>query len=67
MSQDKVVTIRATPEILVRASAPQLAVTGERDPAHIVVLASSTVAGPKGDSGVDDGPDLVTLYENAKV
>lgn len=65
MSQDRVVTIQATPEIQVHAVAPQVVVTGERDPAHIVVLAASTVAGPKGDPGVDTA-DLLLEHINSE-
>lgn len=59
-----VVTIQATSEIRVRVSSPQIAVVGERDPAHIVVLSASTVAGPKGDPGADTA-DLMENHINS--
>jgi len=58
MSPDSVVVIQATPEIRVHAEAPQIVVTGASDPARIVVLAGSTVAGPQGPPGADSGAIL---------
>lgn len=59
MSPDSVVVIQATPEIRVRASAPQVITTGDVDPGHIVVLAASTVAGPQGPPGKDSNELLL--------
>jgi hypothetical protein len=65
MSPDRVVVFQATPEIRVRAESSPIEVGAQRDPAHIVVLAASTVAGPKGDPG-DDTTELLLEHINAE-
>lgn len=62
-SRDRVVTIQATPEIRVQVADPKVDVSVE--PAHVVVLAASTVAGPKGDPGADTA-DLIENHINAE-
>jgi hypothetical protein len=52
------VVIQATPEIRVRAEAPEIVVVGEANPAQVVVLAASNIAGPQGPPGAD-GTDAV--------
>lgn len=55
-SLGNVVVIQATPEIRVHAEVAQLVVVGDRDPAQVVILSGSNIAGPqgpKGDPGVD--------------
>lgn len=47
------VVIQATPEIRVIAEAPEVVVVGNADPAQVVVLAASNIAGPQGPPGVD--------------
>lgn len=59
------VTIQATPEIRVRVNTPSVEVSVQQDPAHIVVLAASTVAGPKGDPG-EDTADILEEHINAE-
>jgi hypothetical protein len=47
------VVIQATPEIRVQVEAPQVVVVAEPNPAQVVVLAASNIAGPQGPPGVD--------------
>lgn len=63
-SPDRVVVIQTTPEIRVRAESPQIVVIGASDPARVVVLAASTVAGPQGPAGVDTA-NLMLEHVNA--
>lgn len=58
-SPDSTVVIQATPEIRVRVDAPQVISVGSQDPAQVVILAASMVAGPQGPAGPDTGAALL--------
>lgn len=63
------VVIQATPEIRVQVEAPQVVVVAEPNPAQVVVLAASNIAGPqgpKGDPGVD-GDTAVLAHIDAEL
>lgn len=61
---NRFIVIQTTPEIRVRAESAQIVVTGASDPARVVVLAASTVAGPQGPAG-EDTSVLLSEHINA--
>lgn len=63
-SPDSVVVIQATPEIQVRAEAPEVILVGTAEPAQVVILAAATVAGPQGPPGADTA-DILDQHINA--